>query len=333
MKKLITLLLLFAFVITPTLFFKDVPTEAAGNIMYVNAKDDIILREKPSQNAKKLGSIKNYSAVTVLSSSKGWSYVQTSKTKGYVYTSALSSKKPTPTINGGLIPKVGLKLTYSPSILSTKKEEFIVNKDLYCTYLVNISNNDADFCYTEKQSRLSMGVSATDWSFFHFTYPMKQGQYIKDMYFDVDDASGLMVEQYNKVLVESMTKKVKVKAGTFENVVILRYQSGERYYFAKGIGLIKATDKKGKTVTELSSVKNDKLTTTDAVKLIKKYTGLANDSDVIFEYDHKNDEQHYIIHVYRFVGEPGYEHTATFGWYGVNPHTGEIYDAFMENRL
>ncbi|MCP1145914.1 SH3 domain-containing protein [Lysinibacillus endophyticus] len=330
MKKLITVMLLFAFIfITPSIFLDEVHIEAAGKTMYVNAKDNIILREKPSQNAKKLGTIKNYSAITVLSSSKGWSYVETNKTKGYVYTSALSSKKPTPTISGGLIPKAGMKLTYSPSFLSTKKEEFIVSKDPYCTYLINISSNGSDVCYSEKQSKLSMGVSGTDWGFFNLTYPMKQGQYIKDTYFDYD----LMKEKYNKVLVESTSKQVKVKAGTFDNVVILKYTTGERYYFVKDIGIIKATDKKGKTVTELSSVKNIKLTTTDAVKLVQKYTGFTNDSDMIFEYDHKNNEQHYIIHVFRFVGEPGYEHTATYGWYGVDPYTGEIYDALTDNRI
>ncbi|RTQ94892.1 SH3 domain-containing protein [Lysinibacillus telephonicus] len=257
MKKLLSTLLIFVFVLfLPSLLSENHSVEAANKTMYVNAKNDIILRAEPSKDAKRLGTIKNHSAVTVLSSAKGWSYVQSSKTKGYVYTSALSNKKPAPTtITEGLAPKDGLKLTYSPSILSNEKETFIVEKDEYCIYLLNTSEDGDNFCYPEKDSKLTLGLANTDWSFFNFTYPMKQGGYIKDIYYDDEANSEGPVEKYTKVLVESTTKTIKVKAGSFKNVVILRLPSGERYYFAKGIGLIKATNRSGNTVIELYSVK------------------------------------------------------------------------------
>ena len=56
---------------------------------YVSAKGDIKLREKANQRAKTIRWIKNGTKVAVLSSSKGWSYVQIGNQKGYVYTSAL----------------------------------------------------------------------------------------------------------------------------------------------------------------------------------------------------------------------------------------------------
>ena len=61
-----------------------------------------------------------------------------------------------------------------------------------------------------------------------------------------------------KVSVESTTETVTVKAGTFKDVVILRYPSGSRVYFAKGIGILKIEDKHGKIYSELVSVKEDK---------------------------------------------------------------------------
>ena len=106
-------------------------TTSATSEMYVHAKNDIFLRVEPSQDAKKIGTIQNHSKVTVLSSSKGWSYVQAGKSKGYVYTSALSKKNPkavSTTVTGGLAPKEGLILTYEPSFLEEKKETFHCRK-------------------------------------------------------------------------------------------------------------------------------------------------------------------------------------------------------------
>ena len=85
--------------------------------------------------------------------------------------------------------------------------------------------------------------------FVNVPYPLKQGAYTID--------SSMMFEE-QKVLIESTTKTVTVKAGTFKNVVILRYPSGSRVYFAKGIGILKIADKNGKIFTELASVKEGK---------------------------------------------------------------------------
>src|SRR5690606_37494692 len=120
--------------------FLQQTTVEAKTDMYVHAKNDIILRAEPKQNAKTIGTIQNYTKVTVLSSSNGWSYVQAGKSKGYVYTSALSKKNPkagSMTVTGGLAPKEGLILTYEPSFLVDEKETFYVEKEDEYTYLYN----------------------------------------------------------------------------------------------------------------------------------------------------------------------------------------------------
>lgn len=227
---------------------------AAKTEMYVNAKGDIILRSSPNQHAERLGTIKNHSKVTVLSSSNGWSYVQAGKSKGYVYTSALSKhnpKAPT-TVTGGLSPVHGLILTYSPSFIEDGKETFHVRKEGEYTQLYNKNSPNyphfPSFTYYESKNGFGMGVSHSDFIFVDVPYPLRQGTYTTDWSY--------MAEK--KVLVESTTKTIKVKAGSFRNVVILRHPDGSREYLAKGVGIIKSTDVNGKAFTELAAVKQGK---------------------------------------------------------------------------
>lgn len=232
-------------------------TEAATKTttMYVSAKSDIVLRVKPAKNAERVGTIKNHSKVTVFSSSNGWSYVQAGKSKGYVYTSALSKKNPNAspaptTVTKGLTPVNGLTLTYSPSFFDDTKENFVVKKDGEFTFLFNKGDtlypDYSSYTYIEDKNRLMIGVSDSDVIFVDVLYPLKQGTYAKSAY------------DNSKVLVESTTKTIKVKAGTFKNVVILRHKDGSREYIAKGIGIIKSTNNKGTIITELVSVKAKK---------------------------------------------------------------------------
>lgn len=226
-------------------------TTAATSDMYVNAKNDIILRAEPKQNAATIGTIQNHSIVTVLSSTNEWSYVQAGKNQGYVYSSALSTVSTT--VTGGLAPKEGLMLTYEPSFLEDKRETFYVEKEDEYTFLYNKKSalypDLSNFTYIEDGKRLLMGVSSSDFIFVNVPYPLEQGDYTID--------SSMMFEE-QKVLVESTTKTITVKAGTFQNVVILRYPDGSREYFAKGIGILKSTDQNGKVFTELVSVKEGK---------------------------------------------------------------------------
>lgn len=65
----------------------------------------------------------------------------------------------------------------------------------------------------------------------------------------------------------------------------------------------------------------------EARQLVVNYLHPDNPERII-EYDH-DDNGDYIFHYYIVVDDPNIEddgHTATFGWYGVNPNTKEVYD-------
>ena len=58
----------------------------------------------------------------------------------------------------------------------------------------------------------------------------------------------------DQITIESTTSTVTVEAGTFKNVVILKFPNGIRYYLAKGVGIIRIGFPDGEA-TELLSIK------------------------------------------------------------------------------
>lgn len=252
LKKILLALLLIFFGILSPLNFSIKPTSATTT-QYVNAKNDIILRDAPKKEAKQIGKVKNFSKVKVYSSSNSFSYIQSGKVKGYVYTTALSMKNPKTTkstvVTSGLSPAIGKSYTYEPSFQeSGEKTTYKLKKEDGITML--LKEDYIGVAYLESPKRFEMGVANSDVFFFSFTYPMKAGSTIDDIDYGFDTP-----DTYTKVAVESTTATVKTKAGTFKQVVILNYPNGAKYYLAKGYGLIKAIDKDGKTSVELISVK------------------------------------------------------------------------------
>ncbi|SFF64117.1 LysM domain-containing protein [Halobacillus alkaliphilus] len=63
----------------------------------------------------------------------------------------------------------------------------------------------------------------------------------------------------------------------------------------------------------------DGVTKQEAEKLVRKYKDLENEPAMKVEYDRMVDRQ-YLVHVYENVDN----HTATYGWYLVDPKTGDI---------
>ncbi|QJX79942.1 hypothetical protein [Priestia megaterium] len=79
--------------------------------------------------------------------------------------------------------------------------------------------------------------------------------------------------------------------------------------------------------SETSENSAQPITKDEARQLVVNYLHPDNPESII-EYDH-DDNGDYIFHYYIVVDDPNIEddgHTATFGWYGVNPNTKEIYD-------
>lgn len=255
MKKFLAFILLVSCVVFAPLNFSDHSAEAAGKTMYVNAKGDIILRETPAKDGVRIGTIKNRSAITVLSSSKGWSKVDTGKKTGYVYTSALSAKKPVPpVVKSGLMPKVGLVLTYYPSISgSSDKETFDVTQKDGMRLLVNRATDGDDLVYSEADGRFTLGYDGLGYNRFSFAYPMKHSGKTTEFFEEVMEDQHYL---YSKsVTVESTVGTLKTPAGTFNDVVVIQAFSGYKHYFAKGYGLIKIVMDNGETLVELHAVK------------------------------------------------------------------------------
>lgn len=156
-------------------------------------------------------------------------------------------------VRGGLAPKVGLKLTYFPTFTDKTQKDYVVEKEssgdqsyISLNYKGSITGG---YSYQESSDGISMGANETDWIFFDLAYPMIEGKQTKYYYYTED-----WEQAYDYVNVESTTSTVTVKAGTFKNVVIIRYSGGGTYYFAPGYGVIKVVDSNGKITTELISV-------------------------------------------------------------------------------
>lgn len=157
---------------------------------------------------------------------------------------------------GGLTPKTGMKLVYSPSFTENTQKEFTTNTSLNPEYNItqaNLMYNGASisgFTYIERKERLVFGVSHSDNIFLNIAFPLTEGKQTKEYYSTDADSEGF----YN-VNVESTTSTVKVKAGTFQNVVVVRVNNGDTYYLAPGVGIIKIVDKNGAIKVELLSFK------------------------------------------------------------------------------
>ncbi len=65
----------------------------------------------------------------------------------------------------------------------------------------------------------------------------------------------------------------------------------------------------------------------EAVELVKKKYATSLKPDYVIEYDHDDENGNYVIHIYQKVVnnfQTGDGYTNTFGWFVVNPNTGEI---------
>ena len=77
---------------------------------------------------------------------------------------------------------------------------------------------------------------------------------------------------------------------------------------------------------------SDKYSSDDAINLVKEFIqGTDTDMGLNYSFDGIDDNGNYRIQVFEVVdhGE-GQSHTATYGWYLVNPETGEITDLFAD---
>lgn len=69
-----------------------------------------------------------------------------------------------------------------------------------------------------------------------------------------------------------------------------------------------------------------KLTVKEAEQLVKDFIEIEDYPQLRVEYDHNDEKGDYIFQVYESVEDGQGGHTATWGWYGVNPKTKDVYD-------
>lgn len=243
------------------LFFSIVPisqmeqhTEAA-TAQFVIAKNEILLRDAPQKDAKTISKIKSTAKVIVHSKKGEWAYIEYNGKKGYIYASTLTTKNPNeavaPVVTKGLMPKANRSYTYQPSFEGPEKVTYKASNNPSIANSIELLESDyIGYTYIEKKNQLELGVAYSDVFFFSLSYPMKEKATILDTDYGYDG-----INTTTKVTVESTSATVKTKAGTFKNVVILKYPNGTKLYLAKDYGIIRITDFEGTITTELIAVK------------------------------------------------------------------------------
>lgn len=231
------------------------PEAKAPSTLYVQAKQEILLRDAPKQHANTIAKINSGSKVMVHSKSKGWAFVEFNNKKGYIYASTLTMKNPkvkaeAAIITKGLMPKANRSYTYEPSFETPEKITYYASKNEAIHNSIELLESEyTGYTYIEKPNELALGVAYSDVFFFSLSYPMKEKETIIDTEYGYDRAITT-----TKVYVQSTSTTLITPAGTFKNVVVLAYPNGIKLYFAKDYGIIRIADFEGNILTELIAV-------------------------------------------------------------------------------
>ena len=254
MKKRI-LLTFLAVLVLFTFNFSNEQAVYASSTKIMEIKAELVLWDSPKENAKKISVINKHSKVIIHGHKNHWYYVEYKGKKGYIKSSSFKKTKQQtkvapPIITNGLMPKVGRQYTYEPSFEGQKKKTYIASNNPYVRNSVQLLENDyIGYTYIETNESFQFGVAYSDVFFFSLTYPLKENTTI----YDVDESPTTIHK--TKVFVESTSATITTKAGTFKNVVVLKYPNGSMLYFSKDYGIIRMTDFNGNITTELIGVK------------------------------------------------------------------------------
>ena len=107
----------------------------------------------------------------------------------------------------------------------------------------------------------------------------------------------------------------------------LDFNSIDYIYTGKEQPINEDTETNGGNSNESS---DKKITTTEAEQLVREVLGLG-DSPYNFVYDHDDENGNYVIHVYELIDKgTEREHNATYGWFAVEPSTGNVLDVIFD---
>ena len=85
-------------------------------------------------------------------------------------------------------------------------------------------------------------------------------------------------------------------------------------------------DSKGTNEKNNDTEVTKKITIKEAEQLVKDFIEIEDYPQLRVQYDHDDEKGDYIFQVFESVEDGQGGHTATWGWYGVNPKTKEVYD-------
>ena len=248
MKKLVKILLIFSLILGVATNAKFVSATSKYNST-VNTKI-VNVREKASSHAKKVGTLKKGTKITVYSKSKtGWSQIKYKSKKAYVPTKDLKftkDKKKTSYLSdkskvyyyrqdgGTWYEKYSGKSFNGYSLWygyygGQKNPGFIVKEDSTGLY----------------RNELTLSKKLTKW-YPVLKYPIKVG----------NSWSYKMNGLTWSYKITAINKTIKTKAGTFKNVVEVTDINGIKDYYAPNVGLIKVhADESTGWATELDKIK------------------------------------------------------------------------------
>lgn len=128
-----------------------------------------------------------------------------------------------------------------------------------------------------------------------------------------ETTSDKMFKEQNQKVTEQLEKLEKEKNAAAEE---------EKRQEEQKNAAEKKKQQQAKQQTAQSS--KQKLSPADAENKVRNHLNITSSSNILCEYDHDEGEE-YVIHVYQIVKDELGGHTATYGWYNVNPNTGEVY--------
>ncbi|MFJ7640257.1 SH3 domain-containing protein [Peribacillus sp. NPDC097225] len=218
--------------------------DAASTSSATVTASNLNVREKASDKAKKVGSLKKGTKVTVYSKTKsGWSEIRYNKKKAYVSTEFLKFKKKVAsykmdTSKVYVYKSNGKKYTYSSTGAKYNKVWTIWN----------VKGAGESWTDIEKETSEGYYIGWPESEYFiALGYPLKVGAKWESW-----DGSNTYIAK-----VTSMSKTVKTPAGTFNKVVEVKESDGSTRYYAKNVGLIKAFVN-GEKTSELVELKKKK---------------------------------------------------------------------------
>lgn len=201
---------------------------------------NLAVRASASTSAKKLGEIKQNTKLTVIEQNKDWSKIKFGKKTGYVHNLYVAK-----VISTDFKRNTNKVYTVYDVESNGTSKTFFQNDDKGITKWGNVDNG-----FTHSETAVSN-------SYAFFNYETGHGFSINGPVY-IGATAGSLSKGYSKLT--SVDSTVKVKAGTFKNVVVQKYYNSKNkntkvVYYAPKAGVIKATEG-SKTVFELTSLKN-----------------------------------------------------------------------------